>query len=676
MAIYTGILGTKDSQPGKFWLGSGPVSSNINSQSLTDNITVATSTGHGSLLSRAITTSITVSAAIGHRSLVNKALVDTITVSSHVAGSRTVIESLSDTVTVADAIVELPVVLKTVTDSVTVSDAIALVGNPLIRITQATTEFFFTETPDARLSQAVIEYFYAVGRDVSQQIIDNVTVTSTPRDKSVSIYMTDLADVNEVFFGRNTNVRISVVTSISISVPEIEKNVITVTDYAVVSDSISYKLPIVHITVVDTVSTPLYFPNPVTYSISNPRILVGDVVTVTDTITGNTTLPTFAMSDVIGVVDSIGLSPVLITVNDTVAIGDAIGYGLSLRDIGVTDAVMVNAVASGRNNHIRKSVEDDVTVSHTRAFTIQQTNISISVVDTVVTTSGVYSGTVELTPFDVVSVSDVIVAYAPYAHEFPVDTISVNENIHLSPLRLTVTDSVTVKSTLSHFELVVVDRVAVTDNVRRVHDGLCTDALSFTETVTTKQIHGQHIVDTLPIIETMSRQAVWYRSLEDTLTFASPSFQKILDFAGTAINVPIAVGTLVSNTTTLQSANGVIILPAPLLGDSLDNVLKTSIQRSMNGATIVFKQSSTRQRLKNTFRLDAIKAFELRTFLEANLSELITLTTWNGQIWSVYVTSDPFELQNAGRSANSGIPTGPNEYSTIELQFEGTKNSG
>ena len=125
-----------------------------------------------------------------------------------------------------------------------------------------------------------------------------------------------------------------------------------------------------------------------------------------------------------------------------------------------------------------------------------------------------------------------------------------------------------------------------------------------------------------------------------------------------------------TNYCTLQSKSGAVVLPKPMLGDGLNNVDSVVIQRSMNGGVLAMKTSSLRRTLRLTFRLDQAKAFELRLFLEANLSEMLTYTSADAEIWAVQIPQSPFELQNAGRSSQA------KEFSTIELVLEGQKISG
>lgn len=654
MAKYTGILGTRKSQLGIFALGGGLVTGD-NSQSVTDSVTVTSQVLFGTENNQSVSDSVTVTSTVAHTSDVNR--------------------TITSSVTVSQALAHPGDVSKSVTSSVTVSDSIVITGNPHVFLTQAVTEYFYSEDPTARVSQAVVEYFYTPSRDVSITVTDSIAVTSTSRTNEVHVHVSDLALVNHVCFGRNTNIRISVVSSISVTVPSVQKNDITVTDTVTVSDNVERVTNNIYITVTDTVTTPNFFPNPVTFRISPIRIGVADHIIISDSVAGGTAIRNEAVAHAVSVHETIRDSPVQVAIKDAVTVTDALTDTLGVRPISVIDTVGITERIQGRDNNNRQSIRNVVRVSHVLTPDVQVKNPLITVIDSiVVSTTAIANG--RITVVDQVTVNQIVTPFNNARHQFVVDTVTVLQNIRFTPVSLTVSDSITAKPAFQISEFFVLDNVTVTDSVHRDYFESLSDTLTFTETPITKMERGRSVMDTLPIIQVLDRNLIWNRSLSDTIIIPDTLYKRVLDFAGTTINVPVAIGTLVSKTTTLKSKKGIIILPAPLLGDSLDNVAKTTIQRSMNATTLVFKQSSTRQKLKNTFRLDGIKAFELRKFLEDNLSELITLTTWNAQIWSVYITSDPFELQNAGRSFPAGIGGGPNEFSTIELEFEGVKLSG
>src|SRR5262249_46486892 len=107
MAKYTGILGTRNSQPGKFWPGAGPASSD-NIQSITDTITA-------------------------HESNMIQGVVD---------------KSLKDTVTVATTLSINEELSSRINPAATVTDTIDFVIAGRVLVSQYATELFYNTDPD------------------------------------------------------------------------------------------------------------------------------------------------------------------------------------------------------------------------------------------------------------------------------------------------------------------------------------------------------------------------------------------------------------------------------------------------------------------------------------------------------------------------------------------------
>ena len=248
------------------------------------------------------------------------------------------------------------------------------------------------------------------------------------------------------------------------------------------------------------------------------------------------------------------------------------------------------------------------------------------------------------------------------------DLVYVTPNMHLNLIDVPVIDTVTITPRLTNFDQFVQSRITVTTTLRRDWDENIVDDVPPIDTVVSPITRNVLVVDPVPIVDTVFRAQIWTRSVTDLIVIPDTLFQTRI---GTGlINVPVAYGGLVTNYCTLQSPSGAVVLPAPLLGDGLNNVDSVVIQRSMNGGVLAMKTSSLRRTLRLTFRLDLAKAFELRLFLEANLSQVLTYTSADAEIWAVQIPQSPFELQNAGRSSQA------KEFSTIELVLEGQKISG
>lgn len=117
----------------------------------------------------------------------------------------------------------------------------------------------------------------------------------------------------------------------------------------------------------------------------------------------------------------------------------------------------------------------------------------------------------------------------------------------------------------------------------------------------------------------------------------------------------------------LQVTNAAITLPAPEFGDAENYSGVFTIRRSMNNIPYTHVRTLSLRKLKLPFVLAKRKAWELREFLIAHGSQIMTFTTWKGDKWFVNLTTNPLELRVSGRYANE------DEKVSVDLEFEGLK---
>jgi len=250
-----------------------------------------------------------------------------------------------------------------------------------------------------------------------------------------------------------------------------------------------------------------------------------------------------------------------------------------------------------------------------------------------------------------------------------VDQIQVSDAIRKNIVSLDVAHAVAIGTRAWTPEIEIFSRIHVSQDPRRMFEQTVAHVVAVSDETAKQAQFNPRIVDVIPPAETLVRGATLTRSIIDRIPIPDVTYKKRI-FLPNPITVPVAAGMLVTNYTVLQSKSGAIVLPAPLLGDGLDNVDAVTIHRSMRGGAMVFKNTSSRRKLRLQFRLDKKKAFELRTFLQANLSEPITMTTYDGQVWVVLIPEAPTQIQHAGRGAAA------DEFATWEVGMEGEKVSG
>ncbi len=114
---------------------------------------------------------------------------------------------------------------------------------------------------------------------------------------------------------------------------------------------------------------------------------------------------------------------------------------------------------------------------------------------------------------------------------------------------------------------------------------------------------------------------------------------------------------------TLTSYQTTTVLPNPEWQDSEQLTSSLEVKRTVNGATYTYvKSKNDRRRLLMRFILTRAKSLELKAFINAYYSSIVTLIDHEQQKWIGNLLNNPFEFE-----ALVG------EYQNIQLEFEGIK---
>jgi hypothetical protein len=110
------------------------------------------------------------------------------------------------------------------------------------------------------------------------------------------------------------------------------------------------------------------------------------------------------------------------------------------------------------------------------------------------------------------------------------------------------------------------------------------------------------------------------------------------------------------------------VLPNPQFNDSHLKQHSVTIKRAMDGTCYTHVQTTDgRHKLTYEIRMSRMKALELRGFITAYFSSQMRLTNHKGEIWRVWLVSNPFEFNTAERA--DGQPG--NEFVVITIECEG-----
>jgi hypothetical protein len=489
------------------------------------------------------------------------------------------------------------------------------------------------------------------------------------RNVVVRLAVTTPVAVDQVPSARNSVVRVGVTTSIGVGTPASGRDDV---DRLSVTDTVTASgVALGHPNRIRAVASDSVSVSDRTAATTNPlRMSVGHLIAVAGTLIGGNGQRPLSYLDAITVASVADPKRPQQSVLDHLTVAEGAGGGGGHRDIAATSAIVIVDAVAGRSTGAHKTVIDRVTVSHVRSA--RGPDVPLSVTDTVAvgpTPRG--AGPKRTAAADAVVVLPAIDARRTAPRVAVADAIAVSDRTHPNLLSAAVTTAVTVGWRLATLELDVITRVRVdTKHIRLVEERVA-DALVVDDARDKQAIFNRRVVDLPAPAEAVARGATLIRPVVQTLAIPDATFKKRI-WLPDPIWVPVAAGGLVTNYIVIQSSAGAIVLPAPQLGDGTDNVDSVTVHRSMNGRAMVYRQSSTRRTLKLRFRIDKAKALELRTFLQAHLSEPLKVTMHDARQWIVVIPQAPVELQFAGRGAPaSGGASSAAEFATWEVTMEG-----
>lgn len=201
------------------------------------------------------------------------------------------------------------------------------------------------------------------------------------------------------------------------------------------------------------------------------------------------------------------------------------------------------------------------------------------------------------------------------------------------------------------------------------------------QTVAVKHVHNIAVQQTLVMTQQATTASVFHRTATDTLVFNPNKIIQLPLFGQQAsVQPPGQFGYAFQSayvykigakcTVILSVPQRSIVLPCPQLGDTQAYTGSMTLKRTMTGDTLTYVKKSKTNKLKYLFWLGRQKGLELRDFLIAHNSQVITLVNWKGETWYGFLTSNPFDLVTAERWQNTG------ERVDVTLEFEGIKIGG
>lgn len=224
-------------------------------------------------------------------------------------------------------------------------------------------------------------------------------------------------------------------------------------------------------------------------------------------------------------------------------------------------------------------------------------------------------------------------------------------------------------------------------------------SLTLSQSVVKTKIITENVRQTLSLTQSMINNSVIHQSTTNTLTYLpnhliympvnNINYVPVDNLLATKIpgpgidNIPYYNGTFFSIGQTprriypycvLQVPEKAITLPAPEFNDVENYGGIFTIKRSMTGKTVTYVHKLTTGKLRYEFVIGAQKRLELESYILSFNSRIHRLTNWKGELWNVFITTNPFEIVSKSRYSNGKNDSNDDiEKVTIAIEFEGTR---
>ena len=664
------------------------------------------------------TTTATVAQIIGHSSLINRTVISTIAVHQIVGGGE-YSRSVTTNVAVASTIVyHEPVKHLSVTTTATVTQTI-FQTHPTEYSKTITSNIgvaSIIEIPARNVHQAITSLVHVdseiieSNRIISRSITSNVSVSQAIAFRNTVIrisvssllnasqiaddpYRKDLGSdvfVSSVIFARSTVVRLLVINTINLTQVifathtefEVFTNV-TVTQTILAQTQLIELSVVTDVTVISAfkftplslnVTTPVTvfgssYPGHINFYISPVRWPIYHALVVEQSITGGSSNRKITVETPVQITSTIRTNYPENSSIDVVFVTQSIVFGTDLRIISLIDTVIVSQIIDARNTVIRLDLITSVFLETSIINTTQE--IFLDLEELIIAISTI---TPRIVPYinwvENVIVNQIIICSASTNRQSVINAINVDSHFRYSPVSWNLTDMIHVGTKLRRGWIDLTTKVTVAQKIQITRTQLIIQKPILTDSVTVSRILNRSVTSNVTVNQNILAGHIYVRNIVDYLPIDDQEIRLIVDFNDTPIVIPVVTGVIVNaRQMILQSIKGVIVLPPALFGDSIQNIGHIDIKKAMDGTTRSFIQGTTRKKLTYQWKLSHLKAYELRQFVSRNMSEIITITDWNGIMYKTKITLNPFEF------GNQGVYEKDREFAEVSMEFEGVKIS-
>lgn len=439
--LFTGILGTVNSQLGQFELGS--IGTTPETNSVSTFVTVTPSVGFD----------------IEHH--LYWVMSNSITVTPTIADFRDKAESVDDSITVTPTLVTI---------------------SSTERVTQYAIDVVYTKAPSASITHnvTVTPAFHRYQRDVPITVSDSIHTTPTLAETGSSHFvLTDHVHVGQTCHGRNNIVRIGVTTSISCGTPSSGRDTHsrqTVTSTAHVTGTARPGINQLGIGIVDDITVTdrfSFYTNPLLIS-------TGIVIAVTDTIGGGAPNRSILVIDDIHVATTVNPKRPTQSLADHIKVTKTEGGGTAHRTEVLTQPITVTSTPLPRSTADSQTFRTKINVVPT--IGLRTPRITIEMADHVtVTSTGVFLGAKSQVVTQGISVTSSNAFYGPT--QFVTSNVTVKGSIRSNLVDIPVSQAITVHPRLTNFDQFVHHKIHVTPTLRRDYFATFVDDLTPSESI-------------------------------------------------------------------------------------------------------------------------------------------------------------------------------------------------
>lgn len=174
----------------------------------------------------------------------------------------------------------------------------------------------------------------------------------------------------------------------------------------------------------------------------------------------------------------------------------------------------------------------------------------------------------------------------------------------------------------------------------------------------------------LNLSSTIGQNNIYSRTVVSNLIFLREFQIRVGEYV---FNIPTIHVSKAQRYTVMTAGTRSIVLPNPEFSDAESNTGRFSLRRGMAGKVYTYVKKTDFRKLNYTFHVGRTKAKELMDFIIENNTNVVTINTFKGDIWYVYLTSNPNDMTTQSRFASACDPDYDREKVAITLEFEGVK---